>query len=147
MELSPLSSGCLKRSLHLDLLRTLIPCHPEVHPCGQPSALARSCWRPQRDITQSEQHSGCGGWLSVHGLLAGPGNSQPHCASHSPCSSATIPEPGLAQHLLQLLPLPGEQSHCFPRGSLLLLWEAVSQRAHALLPSLPRSPETIVIKS
>lgn len=139
-ELFLLDSRCLMQSLHLTLLPTLIPCPPEVRPRGQPSAVARSCWGPGRDVTQSEQRGGCGGRLSVHGLSAGPSTSQPHRASHNPCSSATNPEPGPAQHRCRR-PCRESGAAVSTAAARSSSREAVSQRARALPPSPPRSPD------
>lgn len=117
-----------------------LPCPPEVRPRGQPSAVARSCWGPGRDVTQSEQRGGCGGRLSVHGLSAGPSTSQPHRASHNPCSSATNPEPGPAQHRCRR-PCRESGAAVSTAAARSSSREAVSQRARALPPSPPRSPD------
>lgn len=117
-----------------------LPCPPEVRPRGQPSAVARSCWGPRRDVTPSEQHGGRGGRLSAHGLSAGLSTSQPHRASHSPCSSATSPEPGPAQHRCRR-PCPESGAAVSPAAARSSSREAASQRARALPPSRPGRPD------
>lgn len=129
--------GCWRAPPHSTMP---LPCPPEVRPRGQPSAVARSCWGPRRDVTQSELHSGREGRLSAHGLSAGQSTSQPHRALHSPCSNATNPEPGTAQHRCRR-PGPESGAAVSPAAARSSSREAASQCARALPPSPPGSPD------
>lgn len=129
--------GCRRAPPHSTMP---LPCPPEVRPRGQPSAVAQSCWGPRRNVTPSEQRGGRGGRLSAHGLSAGPSTSQPHRASHSPCRSSTSPDPGPAQHRCRR-PCPKSGAAVSRAAARPSSGEAASQRARALPPSPPGSPD------